>query len=119
MTEKLTPFRWAADLGTILKVAFQEERFPVKVKRLALDYTHQRFPDDPITDVMGGNLPRFEGGLFKADEGKKGWGIIYNDAIRSQGRINFTLARCSHSNITTISSRKMHRRRFECQEAYC
>jgi IrrE N-terminal-like domain len=38
------------------------------------------------------NLPGFDGALFRAPAGRKGWGIIYNNRITSKGRINFTLA---------------------------
>jgi hypothetical protein len=55
-------------------------------------YTAQRFPDDPIVGVMGDDLPGFDGALFRAPSGRKGWGIIYNNRISSAGRINFTLA---------------------------
>lgn len=64
----------------------------MNVRRLAKDFSTQRFPDDPITLVLGGRLPGFEGALYRAPEGKKGWGIIFNDRITSSGRINFTLA---------------------------
>lgn len=92
MTKELSPQRWANDLTTLLNAAYKAERFPVKVKQLAMDYSRQRFPNDPITDVLGDALPGFEGALFPAADGKKGWGIIYNSAIKSPGRINFTLA---------------------------
>ena len=42
--------------------------------------------------VQGDHLPTFDGALYKAKAGRKGWGIIYNNAITSKGRINFTLA---------------------------
>jgi hypothetical protein len=32
-----------------------------------------------------------DGALYRAPASKKGWGIFYNSAISSQGRINFTL----------------------------
>ncbi|ODR99310.1 hypothetical protein AUC68_04780 [Methyloceanibacter methanicus] len=92
MNEQWSPKRWANALTTILNAAFEQDRFPVNVSQLALDYSRQRFPDDPITHVMGGELPGFEGALIPAANGKKGWGIIYNSAISSPGRINFTLA---------------------------
>jgi hypothetical protein len=50
------------------------------------------FASDPVSLIAGDNLPGFDGALYKAPPGKKGWGIIYNKAIRSPGRINFTLA---------------------------
>jgi hypothetical protein len=37
-------------------------------------------------------LPTFDGALFRVPAGRKGWAIIYNNAITSKGRINFTLA---------------------------
>jgi len=40
----------------------------------------------------GDDLPGFEGALYPANAGRKGWGIIYNNRISSPGRINFTLA---------------------------
>ncbi len=92
MTQTKSPQRWAIDLTLILKARDGDERFPVDVKSLAKDYSHQAFPNDPITMVKGGDLAGFEGGLYKAPPGKKGWGVIYNSAITSSGRINFTLA---------------------------
>lgn len=85
--------KWAFHMTRILNAAFSgQERFPVDVKSLAKEYSHQRYPNDPITLIKGVDLPKFEGGLFKAPPGKKGWGILYNNAIASQGRINYTLA---------------------------
>lgn len=92
MMETKSPQRWAIDLTLILKARDGDDRFPVDVKALAKDYSHQVFPADPITMVKGGDLAGFEGGLYKAPPGKKGWGVIYNSAITSPGRINFTLA---------------------------
>jgi hypothetical protein len=86
-----SPTRWAFDLTHVLNAAMGENRFPVRVKELALDYSRQRFPDDPVAVVRGDALPGFDGALFKAPAGKKGWGIFYNSAISSKGRINFTL----------------------------
>ncbi|MDH4459567.1 MAG: ImmA/IrrE family metallo-endopeptidase [Nevskia sp.] len=92
MTAPLSPERWAFNLTRILNAAYGEDRFPVDVPQLARDYTAQCFPADPIISVQGDNLPKFDGALFKAPQGRKGWGIIYNNRIRSAGRINFTLA---------------------------
>ena len=92
MTKELSPERWATDLTVILNATHKADRFPVKVKQLALDFSQQRFPSDPITNVLDGFLPGFEGALHPAQNGKKGWGIIYNNVITSSGRINFTIA---------------------------
>ena len=94
MTAQLSPQRWANTLTALLNTVFGEgpDRFPVKVPQLAKDFSHQRYGDDPVTLVKGGPLPGFEGALYRAPAGKKGWGIIYNNTITSPGRINFTLA---------------------------
>ena len=93
MTKKMTPHRWAFKITNILNTVYSEsERFPVNIKTIAQDISQQIFPDDPLTKIKGGDLPTFDGGLFKAPSNKKGWGIIYNNSITSQGRINFTLA---------------------------
>ncbi len=86
-----TAERWAFEITHVLNAALGQEHFPISVPQVALEYSRQRFPDDPIVSVQGDNLPGFDGALFKARAGRKGWGIIYNDAITSRGRINFTL----------------------------
>lgn len=94
MTENFSPQRWANTLTLLLNSVHgaADERFPVAVPELAKEYSRHRFPDDPVSLVMGDNLPTFDGALYKAPPGKKGWGIIYNSAIASPGRINFTIA---------------------------
>src|SRR5262245_6419799 len=90
MTTPPTPERWAFDLTRLLNTVYGADRFPVDVAALALNYSRQRFPNDPILAVKGGDLPTFDGALYPVEG--KGWAIIYNDAISSKGRINFTLA---------------------------
>ena len=92
MTKQLSPQRWANDLTQLLNTVLGADRFPVNVRDVAKEFSHQRFPHDPITLVKGASLPGFEGALYRAPDDKKGWGIIYNNAITSPGRINFTLA---------------------------
>ena len=94
MTESFSPQRWANTLTLLLNSVHgaAAERFPVQVPDLAKEYTRHRFPDDPVSLVAGDHLPTFDGALYKAPPGKKGWGIIYNKAITSPGRINFTIA---------------------------
>jgi IrrE N-terminal-like domain len=91
MTNK-RPQHWANDLTTLLNAAYGQSRFPVKIIDLAKDYSHQVFPNDPITLVKGRALNGFEGALAPAKAPNSGWGIFYNSAIQSEGRINFTLA---------------------------
>lgn len=92
MTAESTPQQWAFAITHVLNAALGIDHFPIKVAEVAQQYSLQRFPDDPIVSVAGDDLPNFEGALFPAPRGKKGWGIIYNGSIRSKGRINFTLA---------------------------
>lgn len=92
MTRPLSPERWAFEITHLLNAVFGADRFPIDIPAVAREYTAQRFPGDPIISVTGDNLPGFDGALFKAPAGRKGWGIIYNNGISSRGRINFTLA---------------------------
>jgi hypothetical protein len=92
VTAPFTPERWAFEITHVLNAAFGADRFPIDIPMVAREYSKQRFPDDPIVSVQGDDLPTFDGALFKAKAGRKGWGIIYNSAITSKGRINFTLA---------------------------
>ncbi len=92
MTEAVSPKRWAIDISQVLNKVLGLDHFPINVEQVAREYSRQRFPDDPITLVAGEVLSRFDGALVRSPSGKNGWGIIYNKAIRSPGRINFTLA---------------------------
>jgi hypothetical protein len=94
VTETFSPQRWANTLTLLLNSVHgaAAERFPVRVPELAKEFSRHRFPDDPLSLVAGDRLPNFDGALYKAPPGRKGWGIIYNDAIASPGRINFTIA---------------------------
>ena len=92
MTAPFGPERWAYEITHVLNAAFGAERFPIDIAEIAKLYSKQRYPDDPIIGLSRDDLPKFDGALFRAPDGRKGWGIIYNNRIRSQGRINFTLA---------------------------
>jgi hypothetical protein len=92
MTQERSATRWAIDLSVLLNGVLGNDRFPVDVSSVAKEYSLQRYPDDPVSVVVGDDLPGFDGALIRAPIGKKGWGIFYNNAIASQGRVNFTLA---------------------------
>lgn len=92
MTPVVSPKRWAIDISRVLNNVFGLDHFPINVEQVATEFSRQRYPEDPITLVAGDVLPRFDGALVRSPSGKKGWGIIYNKAISSPGRINFTLA---------------------------
>lgn len=96
MTLPKTPEGWAIHLTKIL-VTFQAahglDRFPVDVVSIAREYSKQVFPDEPITLVKGTRLSSKFDGMLTPNPAQPGeWGIIYNESIRSRGRINFTLA---------------------------
>lgn len=84
------PHKAANELTTVLRMVGVAV-FPVDVRTIALEISRQKFPDDPIIEIKGDRLPGFEGALTSAPPGKKGWGILYNSAVTSRGRINFTL----------------------------
>ena len=82
-TDPTTPCAWANTL-----VSMWGPRFPVDVKQIALEYS-KRF-SDPVLKIAGAEMPNFEGALGPLPK-RGGWGILYNPAIRSAGRINYTL----------------------------
>ena len=92
MTVPATPESWANSISVLLRTVFGVERFPVDIKLVAREISRQKFPDDPISVIRSDNFDRFEGALVPPPEGKRGWGIFYNNNISSAGRINFTLA---------------------------
>lgn len=92
MKKSFGPERWAFEITHVLNAAYGVDRFPIDIPCIAREYSKQRFPDDPILDIKGDDLPTFDGALFRLSSGRKGWGIIYNSAVTSKGRINFTLA---------------------------
>lgn len=87
-----SPTRWATDITAVLNAVRGIDHFPISVTEVALDLSNKWFPDDPLTLIHGENLPGFDGALLPAPPGEKGWGIFYNNAMNSRGRINFTLA---------------------------
>jgi hypothetical protein len=91
-----TPVGWAVHLSKLVRIvhdAHGTPTFPIRVKDIAIDYSRNVFHEAPITKVGGIDLSRqFEGMLIPIDSGAGEWGIIYNSAITSRGRINFTLA---------------------------
>ena len=110
MSKPLSPQRWANDLTILLNARDGSERFPIDVPALATSYSQHRFPEDPIVAVRGGDLPGFEGALYPV---KKGWAIVYNDAISSPGRVNFTLA---HEFGHYLMHREQYPEGFKCSQ---
>jgi IrrE N-terminal-like domain len=91
LTLPSTPIAWANRLSAVLTATLGNDRFPVDVEQLAIEYTRQVF-DDPVTRVVGQPIEDFEGALFPSPSGKPRWMIVYNSALTSEGRIRYTQA---------------------------
>jgi len=76
----------------ILHHAQGDERFPVDVERLALEWPQVLDPEAPITKVVERPLEGFEGALVEGRSRGRGWGIAYSKDISSPGRRRFTIA---------------------------
>ena len=91
MTEAKSPMVEANRISKMLNMVLGSERFPVKVDELAQEYSRQCFADSPIDKVQGEDLDGFDG-LLKANKSRSKWLILYNSAVRSEGRKRFTIA---------------------------
>ena len=111
---KVYPQRVANDITLVLRAAGVAE-FPVDVRSVAREISTRKFPKDPITVIKGESLPGFEGALCPAPPGKTGWGIFYNNAISSTGRINFTLG---HEFGHYLLHRTIYPKGFQCSTEY-
>jgi|TARA_R110000772_G_scaffold41422_1_gene96117 Zn-dependent peptidase ImmA (M78 family) len=94
MTDNWTPPKAANRLSHIANQFTQihgTDRFPVDVPLLARE-TAQIFGwNDPISTIEAVDLPGFEGALFPNDD-RSAWMLLYNNTVRSKGRIRFTQA---------------------------
>lgn len=66
-------------------------RFPVSVGDLALGTAEVFNWSDPISKVEAVDIKGFDGALF-ANEARTRWMLLYNDGLKSPGRIRFTQA---------------------------
>lgn len=107
---KFFPEREANNITKVLR-ATGVVGLPVDVMTVASEISKAKYPDEPITVIKGIQLSGFEGALSRAPSGKIGWGIFYNSAVNSRGRINFTLA---HEFGHYILHRKAYPTGFEC-----
>jgi len=90
----LTPQNSASRLVRIAEAfsnAHGNSQFPVDIIQLALGAAEIFQWSDPISEIKGADISGFEGALFP-DESKKKWMLLYNDSIRSPGRVRFTQA---------------------------
>lgn len=112
---ELTPSTAAYRLTHILDTfaaAQGTERFPVDVRVLALETARIFGWADPITHVEGASIKSLEGALF-SNEGRSAWMLLYNDQIRSQGRVRFTQAH----ELGHYILHRLQQDSFECTEA--
>ena len=87
------PLKSANNITQMLDAVLGNNRYPVDVKQLALEYSRKCFPDHYIKEVKGDDLPMFEGALYGKNRGDKfRWLILYNNQLIAPSRINFTLA---------------------------
>lgn len=107
------PIAEANRLSTLLNISLGSERFPVNVEQLAKSYAGQFGHADPITRVIGDDLPGFEGALYGTEnKGRIEWALIYNSAVFVPGRIRFTMAHELGHYILHRQTRKS----FECNQ---
>jgi hypothetical protein len=109
-----TPSKAAYKLTHILNTISEAHglpRFPVDVVELARGAAEIFHWPDPITQVVAAPIEKFEGALFP-DDTRSRWMLLYNDALKSQGRIRFTQA---HELGHYVLHRAM-RARFECSD---
>lgn len=78
-------------ISSMLNTVLGAERFPVKVDEAALEYSRQCFADSPVDKVQGEDLDGLEG-MLAANKARSKWLIVYNSAVRFEGRKRFTIA---------------------------
>ncbi|MEX3787341.1 ImmA/IrrE family metallo-endopeptidase [Paraburkholderia sp. BR14374] len=91
MTAVKKPKAAANQISSMLNAVLGVDRFPVKVDELTLEYSRQCFADSPIDKVVGEDMDDFEG-MLAANKARSKWLIVYNSAVRSEGRKRFTVA---------------------------
>ena len=93
MREPKHPIKEANTVIALLDAVLGEDRYPLNIENICLEYSRNKFPDHRIQEVKGDDLPGFEGALYGSHRDKKSrWLILYNNQIPQPGRINFTLA---------------------------
>lgn len=94
MSDDQTPQKAANRLNKLVEHAAKEfglPRFPADVPMLAKEAANIFKWSDPIAEVEGVDIKKFEGMLFPNDN-KTAWKLLYNSKVTSEGRIRFTQA---------------------------
>jgi hypothetical protein len=85
--------------------------YPIKAADLAMEWSRNVAPHEPIGDVLAQDLTGFEGGLFWLKK-RAEWVVLYKPHETSRGRSNFTIA---HEFGHYVLHRKL-RAEFQCSE---
>jgi len=88
------PLKEANRITLMLDQVLGKDRFdrrPVNVRELALEYSQQTSPDEPIERIESNYLEGCMGALVCGESVPRKWGILYHED-QTQGRINFTIA---------------------------
>jgi hypothetical protein len=91
VTQRKQPIAEANRISSMLNMVLGTNRFPVKVDEVALEYSRQCFAHSPVGKVHGEALHGLEG-MLAVNNARSKWLIVYNSAIRSEGRKRFTIA---------------------------
>ncbi len=91
MSDPLQPKAQANRISKMLNQVLGPDRYPVAVEDLALEYSRQCFADSPVDKVQGKDLDGLEG-MLAANKARTKWMILFNSAVRSEGRKRFTIA---------------------------
>lgn len=110
MSTPLSPKREAIQLVTLWR-AVKGDVFPVDAGALALNWSQQTAPGDPIGDLEAQELNGFEGGLFWLPS-RKVWALLYQRHDNLPGRTNYTIA---HEFGHYVLHRKQQRA-FQCSQ---
>lgn len=114
-TEILTPPKAANRLNRILETvssAHGFNRFPINIEELALEASIFFGWKDKISEIHAADIPGFEGCLISNDA-RTNWFILYNNSIKSPGRIRFTQAH----ELGHYILHRFQKDSFECQTA--
>lgn len=76
---------------TRLWQAVHGHTYPIRAADLAMEWSRQVAPTEPIAEVQAQDLDGFEGGLFWL-KNRAEWVVLYKPHENSRGRSNFTIA---------------------------
>lgn len=106
------PVTEARRISSMLDLVLGQERYPLKVEELALEYSRQCFAGSPVDRIHGEDLEGLEG-MLVAHKTRSRWMIVYNSAVSSEGRKRFTIAHEFGHYLLHRGARD----RFECSNA--